>query len=472
MIIKAILRIRRRAALVSDEGGFTIIEGLIAGVILVLGSLAIYDSYDAGTRGTFRAQVAQVELSQAQQQMELYRSYQYDEVTMTSLPSHQTDPTSPFYRVQGGSFDLNRSGTPNFAPLVVNGGTNFAGDGPLAGGLVDPTQTFDDGNVHGTIYSFVVWQKDNGCLQPTCTGQDIKRVIILAQAVSTGAGSTPSYLEIHSDFTDKEATPQSSVTATGTPKTTAQQFWLSDTSCDPNGPTQRLPITAAHPLHNTLGVDCSNGLQIGAVDGAADSLLTNEPPGSKDDPIFDYQNDPPNTTADAGIQLGPEAQATAQCKWGAAGSTDPQTRFHVWMSDAVDPQRIYGNGPFQLNGPVSLSFFSRTVGLTSFPGKICIWLFSRNAGKGSSPNIFDGTLNAPTWTWPAPGTWPNDYGDPNEPPVALVASTDIGPHKVNPNQRLGLAISVTPSTQGALELMYDHPQFPSVLSVSTSTFLG
>jgi hypothetical protein len=471
MILKAISRIRRRAALVSDEGGFTIVEGLIAGVILVLGALAIYDSYDAGTRGTFRAQVAQIELAQAQQQMELYRSYQYDEVTMTSLPNHDPDPTSPFYRVQGGSFDLDHGGTPNFAPLVVNGGTNFAADGPLAGGLIDPTQRFDDGNVHGTLYSFVVWQKDNGCLQPTCTGQDIKRVIILAQADPTAAGGTPSYLEIHSDFTDKEATPQSSVTATGTPKTTAQQFWLSDTPCDPNGPTQRLPITAAHPLHNTLGVDCSNGPQIGIVSGAADALVTNEPPGSKDDPFFDYQSDSPGTGKE-GIQLWPETQGTPQCKWGAAGSTDPQTRFHVWMSDEIDPQRVYGNGPFQLNGPVSLSFFSKTVGPTSFPGKICIWLFSQTRGGGSAPKILDGTPDAPTWTWQAPGSWPNDFGDPNEPPVALVTSTDIGQQQVPPNSRLGLAISVTPSTPGPLELMYDHPQFPSVLSVDTSTYLG
>jgi hypothetical protein len=139
------------------------------------------------------------------------------------------------------------------------------------------------------------------------------------------------------------------------------------------------------------------------------------------------------------------------------------------MSDEIDPQRVSGNGPFKLNGSVTLSFFSRTVGTAAFPGKICIWLFSRNRGNGSPAQILDGTVNAPTWTWQPQGNWPNDYGDPSEPPVALVTSFDIGSQQITPNARLGLAISVTPSTQGALELMYDHPQFPSVLSVDTTT---
>jgi hypothetical protein len=462
--------IRRRRRALAEEGGFAIIEAVVAALILVVSALAIYDAYDASSRGTYRAQQNQVELGQAQQEMERIRSLPYDDINMTSLPNHDPDPTTPFYRVQSGSFDLNRSGSPNFAPLVVNGGTNFAGDGPLAGGLIDPgPEPFQNGNVSGKIYRFVVWQNDDGCPQPTCTGQDIKRVIIVVQPDSTPAGGDRPYVEIHSDFINPEANSQSSVTPTGGAKTTAQQFWLSDTPCDPTGPTQHLPIVASHPLHNTLGVDCSSGPQTGTVDGAPDALVTTEPAGLKTDPFFDYQNDS-GTGADEGIQMYPEAQQTPQCKWGAAGSSNSQTSFHVWMSDELDPQRISGNGPFRLNGPVSLSFFSRTVGPAPFPGKICIWLFSRNRGNGSPAQILDGTVNAPTWTWQAPGNWPNDYGDPSEPPVALVTSFDIGPQQIPPNARLGLAISVVGGvTPGQLELMYDHPLFPSVLSVDTTS---
>ena len=155
--------------------------------------------------------------------------------------------------------------------------------------------------------------------------------------------------------------------------------------------------------------------------------------------------------------------------WMANGSPAPQTRFHVWLSDEIPPT----NQPFELSGPVTFSFFSRTLNGTlpaqEYPGKICIWLFRRT--PGGSNILFGGGAQAASWTYSSGGNWPADYGDPtDELPIPIVATADLGKQKVPPNSRLGLAVSVAPDvTPYALELMYDHPLFPSKLIVDTTT---
>ena len=120
-----------------------------------------------------------------------------------------------------------------------------------------------------------------------------------------------------------------------------------------------------------------------------------------------------------------------------------------------------------------MSFYSRTLNGTDpaqqYPGKICIWLFRRT--PGGSNILFGGGAQAASWTYSSGGNWPADYGTAaDELPIAITATTDLGKQKVNPNSRLGLAISVAPDvTPYALELMYDHPLFPSRLDVDTTT---
>ena len=120
-----------------------------------------------------------------------------------------------------------------------------------------------------------------------------------------------------------------------------------------------------------------------------------------------------------------------------------------------------------------MTFFSRTLNGTDpaqqYPGKICIWLFRRT--PGGSNILFGGGAQAASWTYSSGGNWPADYGTAaDELPIAITATTDLGQQKVNPNSRLGLAISVAPDvTPYALELMYDHPLFPSKLIVDTTT---
>jgi hypothetical protein len=237
--------------------------------------------------------------------------------------------------------------------------------------------------------------------------------------------------------------------------------------------TDRQKITADHSLHNTLA-DCATGLKNGTTPGAPDSLLTDSPPGLINAPYFNYSSDV--TTAPAkGIQIQPETQTSPPCTFGATGSTNPQTKFHVWLSDPMPSA-----GPFYLSGRVTLSFFSRTFNGTPYPGKICIWLFRDTPGSGQ-PKYLGATASAtsPTWTYPAAGpypNWPTSYTtNVNEPPTAITTFTTLTDNdlRINPNSRLGLAISVAKDvTPSPLEFMYDHAAFPAHLEIDTTTPLG
>ncbi len=478
---------RRRPPLASEEG-FGIVEALVAAVILILASLAVFGAYDASTRATFHAQQSQVELSRAQQELEKIRALGYSRIALTSMPDSSTDPTSPIYRVKNGQFNLNRTGSANYARLVVNGGTSLGGR-PIEGGTIDPggdapnnpNDGFTSGDVTYHVWRFVVWQKNNGCPQPNCNGQDIKRVIIVVKPDQGLVSGTRDYIEVHSDFIDPQSNSLSNIPANGGPAVTAQQFWLSDTPCDPDGETDRQAITADHNLHNTF-LDCPAGLKNGTTAGAPDSLLTASPPGIITAPYFNYDSDSPTPAPPAGdphkgIQIQPETQTSPPnpaCTWQAAGSTAPQTRFHIWLSDPMPSSQ-----PFDLTGRVTLSFFSRTVNGGQYPGKICIWLFRDTPGAGQAKYLGVGaSTTAASWTYSsAPANWPTTYiNDPNEPPTPLTTTATLTDNdlRINANSRLGLAISVAPDVTPSpgLGFMYDHPAFPAHLEIDTTTPLG
>jgi len=463
---------RRRAAALADEDGFVLIEAVIAAFILILAAVAIFDAYDASSRATFRAQATQVELSQAQKEMETIRTLPYTQIALTSEPVYSSDSTSPLNRVNSsGEFNLNRSGTSNYAAMVWNGSPKDDGT-QVDNGTINPgPETFTSGDISGTIWRFVVWQSDSGCPLQSCSGQDLKRVIIVVQPDATAAGGTRPYIELHSDFIDPTANSMPATTPPGGPGDQKQQFWLSDTPCDPVAPTIRQDITAPHLLHNTLG-DCIDGKRTGATPGAPDALLTTQPPGDVTDPYYDYESElnPTPPATDEGIQIVPEVKSTPpdppnpSCKWMADGSPDPHRSFHVWLSDEIPPTVQ----PFKLSGPVTLSFFSRTLSANQFPGKICIWLFRRTPGGTSL--LFSGDTQTASWTYSSGGDWPANYGDPtDELPTAIKATTNVGEQSVEPKSRIGLAISVASDVPEALELMYDHPLFPSQLLIDTTT---
>ena len=456
------------------EDGFTIIEVLVASLILVIAAMTTAGLLTSATKNTQRAQGTQVALDRAQQEIEKLRSLSNQELALTAIPAQSTTELNPGYRVNSaaGTYALARDPVGEYAPLVVKNGPLYGG-GTVKNGVVNPgPSSFTSGDISGKIYRYIVWRNDERCAEASCPGtQDYKQIVVAVQIDSTSnIPAQRGYAEVQSNFVDPSDSAAGDPTPGAEGVVTAQQFFLSDTPCASSGETARQEITAEHLLHNTLGI-CANGLQNGTTKGAPDALLLGGPPDpAPEDPLnplrYDYSNDfylEPSPDTDRGLQI--RVDDTPGCHFTPTGTANPQAQVHRWVTDPMQAD-------FKLSGKVTLKFFTRTLNDATHPGGICIFLFKRKEEptKTTDLPLKNKTGGAEYWTLVKGGTggWPK--GEWKEEGVEMnLASV---PTTVLKNERLGLGITVDPSkTPGAdaISIMYDFPAEASRLEVETTT---
>lgn len=337
--------LRRRA---SDERGLTIIEVVIAMLVFVIGAVAILTVVDAATRNSLRAQQQQAAVNVAQRELEAMRNLTYSQVAMTSTPTVQASSLDPRNRVSGSSFNLNRTGTSNYAAMVVS-----------ASGSITPGPTsFTAGDVSGKIYRWVVWQDD-----PNISGtQNSKRLIVDVTINTTGETvAAHPYLEYQSDFADTRTGPgtNNAPASPSTGSTKNVSMFLTDTPvlttgspCDPNHVTP-----TAHATHNTTGALGGGGCP------------ASNPPDYMSGSLQATVNDAPDyatgltqgSTSGAGIHMNTQS---GTCSSGAAS-----TSIHRWISPPLN---------LTLSNESTLTLWTRQPTGTASAGKICI--FTQSTG--------------------------------------------------------------------------------------------
>jgi type II secretory pathway pseudopilin PulG len=454
-----------------EEDGLTIIEVLVAAVVLVLGSFATFGIFRDATVDTQRAKATQVALGRAEQEMEVLRSLSYKELALTAAPPHSADEKSPNFRVSNGQFALNAEPRGNYAELVENGGSLYGGEF-IEGGVVNPGPTpFTSGEVKGEIYRYVVWRNDASCPESTCPGtQSFKQVVVAVKLGTPGDQSGErGYVELQSDFIDPKNSSLNDPVPGSEGVITAQQFYLTDTPCSASGTTERQEITGNHALHNTLGT-CASGLQTSSTVGAPDALLLGAPPDSAPEnpngpPVYDYSdNYPTQPTPETakGIQL--RRDETSGCHYVPTGS-EPRWQVHRWVTDPMKSE-------YTLNGTVTLVFYTRALSDSLYTGEICAYLFDRH--ESGSPLVAKDTMftnkvgGLPYWTYTPEG---NGYWPRNNWEQVRLTMTFAGPKKIPVGDRLGVALSVErAATQGdAIGILYDHPNYRTRIEVDTTT---
>jgi type II secretory pathway pseudopilin PulG len=460
-----------------NQDGFTIIEVLIAALILVLGAIATFGVLVSATHSTQRAKASQVALDRAQQELEALRSLSDEELALTSTPGHETSEESPNYRVLNGKFALKGGSTPSeYKELVANGGVRYP-DETIEKGVVSPGPTsFTSGDVSGKVYRYIVWRNDSSCSSETCPGeQDYKQIIVAVRLNSTASKNTPgNYVEVQSNFVDPEHSAADNPIAGSEGVVTAQQFFLSDTPCSSTGTTSRQEIAGDHLLHNTLGT-CANGLQTGKTEGAPDALLTGAPPDlTPEDPttplVYDYSTDysvynVPTAETAKGIQI--RRDETSGCHFTPTGTTAPQWQVHRWVTDKMTKPFKMTSG--EGSGSATIDFFTRALSDSQYTGKLCIFLYKRNDSTSKTELLKDSQGGAEYWTFvPTTGNkyWPSGKWE-----EVTKTLTFNGPVEVKEGERLGLALSVERAgTQGdAIPILYDHPRYRSRIEVDTTT---
>ncbi len=456
----------------------SIVEVVVAAVILAVGALTTFGLLSAATKNTQRAKATQVALNRAQQEMEAMRSLTNDQLAMTAAPLPSTNPLSPNSRVSNGTLALIRQPVGSYANMVVNGGSLYGG-GVVEGGIVNPGPSpFSSGDVTGKVYRYVVWRDDTSCPAATCPGtQDYKQVVVAVKLDTPGNQSGErGYVEVQSDFVDPTDSALNDPIPGANGVVTAQQFFLSDTPCASSGTTLRQEIAGDHLLHNTLGT-CVDGPKSGTAQGAPDALLMGGPPDPDPlDPanplLYDYSDDPylePTPDTDKGLQI--VRDDTSGCHFIPTGKSHPESQVHRWVTDPIA-------SPFTMTSTdataskVTLEFYTRTLNDALYTGTLCVYLFKRHeAGSplvATDTQLTDKSGGLPYWTYTPEksGFWPRNAWT----KLRLTMIFNDAPSTIPAGDRLGLALSVDGATQGdAIPVMYDHPNFPTRIEVDTNT---
>lgn len=447
-----------------SESGFTMIEVLVAILIVAIGSMATFTLLADATRNVQRAKGEQVAVEYAEQELEYLRSLGYQQLAMTEAPPPSTDEGNPNFRVRENQFALSRSPVGEYRNMVLNGGSLYGVERPISGGVVERGPTpFVSGNVHGKIFRYIVWQNDEQCGAACPGNQDYKQIVVVAKVEkSASLPDETGYFEVQSKFIDPTKNRESDPVPRGNEGVvTAQQFFLSDTPCAVGGTTVREDIATDHPLHNTLG-ECSSGPQTGSTPGAPDALLLGSPPSSEEvsvpPALYRYSND--LFYPEPGLQL--IKQEANGCSPNPSTGADPASQIHRWVSDPMAEK-------FVLTGRATVEIFTRmTNGAANLDAGICMYLFDRHraaAGKEEDTYLVNKLGKTNYWFLPLV-PWPSEWTSEQ---AALEMS---GTAEIPAGDRLGFAISVEPKATpkvNAISVMYDHPTYPSRIEVDTNT---
>src|SRR5215210_1329210 len=99
------------------EAGFSIVEVMVAALILAIGGIAVLTAVDTAARSSFRAEQSQVVVNRLQDELERIRQLPYTQVGLNAVPTHSADQHNPNFRVSGTSFGLAHDGSKQ-QPLV------------------------------------------------------------------------------------------------------------------------------------------------------------------------------------------------------------------------------------------------------------------------------------------------------------------------------------------------------------------
>jgi type II secretory pathway pseudopilin PulG len=463
------LRHDSRHGRLGSEAGMTIIEVVVAAMVLALGAAATFGVLTSATKNTQRAKATQVALNRAQLEMETLRSLEDDQLAMTGAPPHSNNPLNPNYRVSNQNFALTREPPGNYASMVFKGGSLYGGD-IIEGGIVSPGPTpFTSGDVSGKIYRYIVWRDDTTCPAATCPGlQDYKEIVVAVKLDTPGSqAGERGYVEVTSDFIDPTDNSLNDPIPGANGVLSGQQFYFTDTACSAGTPS-REEITGDHQLHNTLG-RCSDGLRYESTKGAPDALLPSPPPDPdvsdlSNPPLYDYANDfylEPTPDTDKGIQI--LRDDTVGCNYTPTGSTNKEAKVHRWVTAPMTTA-------FKMVEKVTLEFYTRTLNDASYNGQLCVYLFKRSetASGFTDTRLTNKETGLPYWTYSPGGTgwWSGKWER-----VRLTMVFNGSSYTIPTGDRLGVAFSVERSkTSGdALAFMYEHPKTPTRIEVDTNT---
>jgi hypothetical protein len=480
----------------SSQAGFTVVEVLVAAVVLLVGVLSSFLAIEASQHLDTVAE-RQTELAhRAQAELERVKSLPYDQVGLTGTNvSWSGSVGSPTYvsAPAGSCPDTTTGPAPTYQPdhypggsasiesMVVNG-CSYAGT-TYSTGTVEAESSWSDGNLSGRLYDFITWTSDPTCSQTTTPGSvcpvsnDYKRIVVVASADGVAQPSQPAIVGGYA--TNPSAAPPS-VTNTSDPLHNPSTLCIDGqghvvscsntlvgtplqyfpTDCPYNGScvsggggsATTPPACAGNPLHATL---VASGQTPPAPDILSPTLPAGQCLDSGGNPL------PPCYATDlscgglGGLPLRPSGS-------NACGSPPADnTRGHSWVTPDIP-----AGTSVNLTGTGSMtSYLQSTTGAT-VSGTLCLGLYIvRDSTLGSqSGNLFATPIGSTaTASVTAPASAPA--------PISFTFTTGQGATVSSSTGNLARIefvewLAGTGSTQMTLD--FDQLDFPSQVTLMSS----
>lgn len=418
-----------------SEAGFTIIETLVASLILVTGLAASLAALDAASHVSHVTQRHQTAVQVAQRELEELSNLDYEQLALTATPASSSDTDSPLSRISGTQFQTESGQSEE---LVIEGDSAAVDPGP---------ETLSESSSDAIIYRFVTWVDSpdySSCTENCSNTQDYKRITVAVAAQNEGPGSGFSgYVLLSTLRVDPSQGPEGQVAQPDDPSPTQahDNFYLYDvhaSNCSSNSYTTP---SDSHALHDTTGY-C--GVSDATYPDLMDFIQTPNPYQPNVPPLYTYSTDL-SGSYDGGIAL-QRSPAGSGCT--QTGLTEYQ--IHSWETDPVS------SSEYDLSGKFSFDFWTATVGGNSGAGEICAWLYDREMVSGAPVDTLITNTSYSNSSWP---TTPSD--------LSFTISHDE--YTLAAGHRLHFVLTASEGSDNDLQFIYDHPSYPTFIQIRTTT---
>ena len=447
------------------QAGFTIVELLVAVLVIGFVALAAGAVLASGTRHASAPETRQNLSHRAQQEVERLTSLDYATLAHAVAPATSSaDPDSPlsWYSTSTGKYRWNRvaAGSTTAETLVVD-----------AGGVVEAERAWSDGTASGHLFAFVTWVTDGRCGSGCPTSQNYKRVTVAATADSGAEAAKPVF--VSTIVADPHALPAGrivngnanpltdpSITCHDTDGNTVQctasvgatnvnEWYLSDT---PATAAYSAP-SASHPTHPTVAPSgtCTPDTTTGCP--VPDLLSTEQPPsppeGAEPPPLLDYSSE--LGTATGGYAGGRAISRDVACS--LTPTATENAKGAMWVTGPLtQATTLTGSGGMTLN---SHALHGASASVT-----LCVAIYATGTSISNLVAVPPTRLGVVAYTvaeWPTTST-------------PLSFSFDFlstGSIMVNAGQRIGVRVWLAADSGTDVALLYDHPSYTSVLQLNS-----
>ena len=364
---------RRPRPRIGSERGFTVVELLVAILILTGGVIALLGVTDSSRRLTSVSERKEAAVHAAQQEIERLQARDYDSVALTSAPVHDSDPASPDFHVSGSpaSYRWNQvEGQTATEPFAVD----------PAKGVGSAPVSWSDGRLSGKLHRYVTWVNDTSCGILCPSSGDYKRITVAATVDGQGGPDKPILLS--SLASDPDTGPLEGVVdgvnnvlqapdtqcleggqwvqCAGSVLGNVTTWFTYDTPATSN---VRQTISGDHVVHRTIAglseVLCSLGVDV-LNNCPKPDLLGEQPPPLLGDllpNLFKYSTDL------AGSYVGGRV---LQRDVGCSGTPSTNNaKSHMWMTPQLDQAK-------QLTGEGGFNVYSQTLNGAAAGATLCV----------------------------------------------------------------------------------------------------